>query len=461
VTVDPLVATRADEPASPWAGIWIAEDIELIVQGVESGSWIDGTLGVVGAGLDGLALVSDPVGALLQYGIAWLIEHVKPLSEALDWLAGDPSQIAAHAATWRNVASSLAADADSLASSVRLDLTEWSGAAATAYGRWSSGREQTLRALAKASEAMALMTEGAGALIGTVRMMVRDAVATVVSRLIVYAGELIATAGLATPLVVEQVTTLCASWAAKIARWLRSLISSLRKLGEAMTRLGRNIDGLKGASGGRGSEPETPGKPPTDPKYEERRIHDLGMDPATGKFRPAEAETAVRIERERGVTLTRAPDGSLADWIDDAGRSYDAVGNFPPQFFDQQWVQFSYQIERHLSKADYVPVDVSRFTPERPDADWQSSGAQFDFVLEYLIPRLSDRKAADWLQTVVDNNLGSVWITQFPPATQHEIFKLLQDGLVAAADRELPDTPAKPGALAHMQELVELTSSGT
>ena len=364
MTVNPLVAGRVDEPASPWAGVWIAEDIELIAQGVENGSWIDGTLGVVGAGLDGLALVSDPVGALLQYGIAWLIEHVKPLAEALDWLAGDPGQIAAHAATWRNVASSLAAEADALAGSVRLDLSEWSGAASTAYRRWSSEREQTLRALSRASDAMALMTEGAGALIGTVRLMVRDAVATVVSRLIVYAGELIASAGLATPLVLEQVTTLCAAWAAKIARWLRSLISSLRKLGEAMIRLGRDVDDLKGDRL-KGGEPEPPRRPPLDPEIEERRVHDLGMDPATGKFRPTEAETAMRIERERGVTLTRAPDGSSADWVDGAGRSYDAVGNFPPQFFDQQWAQFSYQIERHLTKADFVPVDVARFTPEQ------------------------------------------------------------------------------------------------
>jgi hypothetical protein len=51
------------------------------------------------------------------------------------------------------------------------------------------------------------MTEGAGLLIGTVQLLVRDAVATIVSRLIAYAGELVATAGLATPLVAEQVGT--------------------------------------------------------------------------------------------------------------------------------------------------------------------------------------------------------------------------------------------------------------
>ena len=99
MTVNPLVAARVEGPKDAWAGVWIAEDIELIAQGVRNGSWIDTSLGVVGAGLDALAIVSDPVGALLQYGVAWITEHVKPLSEALDWLAGDPAQIAAHAGT--------------------------------------------------------------------------------------------------------------------------------------------------------------------------------------------------------------------------------------------------------------------------------------------------------------------------------------------------------------------------
>jgi hypothetical protein len=45
---------------------------------------------------------------------------VKPLSEALDWLAGDPAQIAAQAQTWRNVAGSLQDRADGLITQIRL-----------------------------------------------------------------------------------------------------------------------------------------------------------------------------------------------------------------------------------------------------------------------------------------------------------------------------------------------------
>ncbi|MGI5238593.1 hypothetical protein [Dactylosporangium sp. CA-139066] len=57
--------------------------------------------GVAGLTLDGLAAVSDPIGTVLPYGVAWIIEHVEPLRKALDWLAGDPAQITANAETWK------------------------------------------------------------------------------------------------------------------------------------------------------------------------------------------------------------------------------------------------------------------------------------------------------------------------------------------------------------------------
>jgi hypothetical protein len=242
--MNPLVADQVDEPASAWSGVSIAEDVELISQGVRSGSWIDGSLGALSAGLDGLAVVSDPIGTLLPYGVSWLIEHVRPLSQALDGLAGDPATIAAQAQTWHKVAHLLQAESAALAQAVRLDLTEWSGAAAQAYRRWVNARTRSLQVLASAANATAAIVEGAGVLVGTVRVMVRDAVATVVSRLMVYAAELVGTAGLATPLVVEQVSALCASWAARIARWLRALITSLGRLMRESERLGELVRAL-------------------------------------------------------------------------------------------------------------------------------------------------------------------------------------------------------------------------
>jgi uncharacterized protein YukE len=262
----PLVAVaNPGGSTDPWAGVWIAEDIETILNGVKSGNWIDTTLGAVSAGLDALAFISDPIGGLLQYGVAWIIEHVKPLSEALDWLAGDPGQIAAHAQTWRNIAGALHDRAADLDRAVRWDTTEWAGSAADAYRTWSGQQRDAVGALATAAETMAAITEGAGMLVAGVRMMVRDAIAVLVSRLTSYTAEEVFSFGLATPLVVEQVTTLCASWAARIAGWLRGLVRSLEHLRGLTQRMSVAIEAIKKLLSrlrGRGNGLTTPsGKP--------------------------------------------------------------------------------------------------------------------------------------------------------------------------------------------------------
>jgi uncharacterized protein YukE len=248
-----LLAPAVEGPVSSWAGLSLAEDVEQTRAGISSGSWVDGSIGGVSAGLDLLGFVTDPVGTLLQYGVAWLIEHVKPLSESLDWLAGDPAEISAQAQTWHNTAAALSSEADELIRSVHWDTSEWLGEAGDAYRDWSTNQRHALTALSAAAGTMATAVELAGELIAGVRQMVRDAIATVVSRLITYAIEELATLGLATPLAVVQVSSLCATWSSRIAHWLRGLISSIHRLRtltdqltgalEALTKLLRRLGG--------------------------------------------------------------------------------------------------------------------------------------------------------------------------------------------------------------------------
>jgi hypothetical protein len=128
--------------------------------------------------------------------------------------------------------------------------------------------------------------------------MVRDAIATVVSRLIVYAGELIASVGLATALVAEQVSTLCAAWAARIARWLKELISSIRNLLREGDNLARLIELLKrklGIGGSAGDGLTSPSRPP-----------DRGRKPRgdrTNAHPTRKKDRALRRENESADTL--------------------------------------------------------------------------------------------------------------------------------------------------------------
>jgi hypothetical protein len=84
----PLIADRQDTTRG-WAGIWIAEDIQQIVERYRSGNWIDQSIGGFAAFMDALAFVTDPLGTLVSWGVSWLLEHVQPLREPLDRLAGD------------------------------------------------------------------------------------------------------------------------------------------------------------------------------------------------------------------------------------------------------------------------------------------------------------------------------------------------------------------------------------
>jgi Bacterial EndoU nuclease len=248
VTINPLVVARTGGARNAWSGIYLAEDIQTLHQGVVSGSWVDDTLGGVGAALDTLGLITDPLGTLASWGVAWLLDHVKPLSDALDKLAGDPAQISANAQTWANVSQQLAAASTGYADSTKVHLTGWNGTARTAYDTHAQEHVGVLGALSQAAATMGSIVQGAGELVALVRTLVRDAIAEFVSVLAVRLWEWLAeeagTLGIGTPWVIAQVSALVAKWVDKIAHFFRGLISSLRRLGEVLRKLAHLIENL-------------------------------------------------------------------------------------------------------------------------------------------------------------------------------------------------------------------------
>ena len=78
----------------------------------------------------------DPIGAVMRSAVDFLmrviVDTIKPLKEAVDWLLGDPPGIAAAAKGWTDTANNVAAAGNSFVDSLG-GLDGWEGPASQAY----------------------------------------------------------------------------------------------------------------------------------------------------------------------------------------------------------------------------------------------------------------------------------------------------------------------------------------
>src|SRR5947209_8354700 len=197
MTANPLVAE--EEHPTAFAGIRIVDPALQCVNAIATGDWIEVGIDTASASLDALNYVSNPAGALLSCGVGWLMEHVETLSEPLDWLAGSPDAITAHAQTWGNVADAVSAVRQDYAHAVSGDLPAWQGAAADAYRANAQGSDHLLEAMAIAADGIRVAITMSGMIVAAVREEIRKMITELVGYLLEYAAELLGSGGLAAP----------------------------------------------------------------------------------------------------------------------------------------------------------------------------------------------------------------------------------------------------------------------
>ncbi|WP_436492904.1 WXG100 family type VII secretion target [Actinokineospora sp. HUAS TT18] len=245
---NPLIAERQDSTTAV-TGIGIAESAVDIYNGVQNGSWVEGGIGALGGGLEVLSLVLDPLGTLGQYAVSWVIEHVAPLRDALNWLAGDADQIAAYSQTWKNVSQAVAGVAADYQTEITNGTAGWSGPAADAYRTNASQQGEHITAAGTGADTIGTVVEVVGVLVGVVRGIVRDLVAECISTLLIrlpqWLAELGLTLGLATPHVVASVAALVSKWVGRVTDIIAKLTRSLEKLRPLMNKLGEIWEAVK------------------------------------------------------------------------------------------------------------------------------------------------------------------------------------------------------------------------
>lgn len=245
MTANPLVAE--EEHPTAFAGIRIVDPALQCVNAIATGDWIEVGIDTASASLDALNYVSNPAGALLSCGVGLLMEHVEILSEPLDWLAGSPDAITAHAQTWGNVADAVSAVRQDYAHAVSGDLPAWQGAAADAYRANAQGSDHLLEAMAIAADGIRVAITMSGMIVAAVREEIQKMITELVGYLLEYAAELLGSGGLAAPVVAEQAMTLIAEWATKIAELILKLLRTIKNVTPLLRHLNEVFSALKDA----------------------------------------------------------------------------------------------------------------------------------------------------------------------------------------------------------------------
>ena len=215
MTANPLVAGPVDT-STAFGGAGVLESVTDLCSSLESGSWVAVGLAGVGAALDVAATVIDPLGSLIGAGLGWLMEHLEPLKGWLNDLTGDAGAVLGFAGTWQNVADAMGAAGDELTRVVRADLEAMTGASIAAYAAYADGLADRIRATGGSASAIGGALKTCAMVVQVVHDLVRDTLASLVGSIISWAAEAVFTLGLATPVIVGQVSTRVSSLATKV-----------------------------------------------------------------------------------------------------------------------------------------------------------------------------------------------------------------------------------------------------
>lgn len=195
-----MVADRVDSTTA-FTGAPLLESIDETSKTISSGDWAAGVEGIANTMSNAMSntmsntmdFAMDPFAAVFSSGVGWLLEHVQPLSEALDKLAGDPDQITANARTWTTIAEELGSISSDMANLIATGTASWVGEAGDAYRDRGTDTANLIAAAQSAAEGASSGISTAGDVVASVRTLVRDVIAELVGNLISWALQVLFT----------------------------------------------------------------------------------------------------------------------------------------------------------------------------------------------------------------------------------------------------------------------------
>ena len=246
-----LVA-EVKESETVWSGSRLIEDGFDLKEAFESKSWVSGGLAVAATAADTAAAVMDPLGEALSTGIGWIIEHLSPLKDWLNELAGDSDAVAAAASTWTNIGTKLSSCATSLDTVCSSRLAGQESLAVATFKSLQAGSASHLRMTGQLAGAISGGLTLASVIVRMVHDMVRDAIADVIGKLTSKAAIMAVSLGTAAPWAVSSVAADVSSWVTRLSKEVADVVLSSKNLKKLLdkaenlfSRLGKKWESFK------------------------------------------------------------------------------------------------------------------------------------------------------------------------------------------------------------------------
>ena len=236
-----LVA-EVKESETVWTGSRLLEDGADLKEAFESKSWVAGGLATAATVADAAAAVMDPLGEALSSGLGWVIEHLSPLKDWLNELAGDSDAVAAAASTWTNIGTKLNSCATNLDTVCSSRLAGQESLAVATFKTLQAGSASHLRMTSELAGAISGGLTVASMIVRMVHDLVRDAIADVIGKLASKVAIGALTAGLAAPWAVTSAITEVSSWVTRLSKEVADTVLSAKNLKGLLTKANRLFD---------------------------------------------------------------------------------------------------------------------------------------------------------------------------------------------------------------------------
>lgn len=220
---NPFVVDAMDA-TTPFSGTGLLDDGIQLRAAIAGGDWVAGGLSAMATVGDTVAAVINPIGALVSWGVGWLLDHIEPLKSWLNQLTGDAGAVSGAGATWANIAAGVQSAADDLLRSLTSTLARARSDAVAAYKVLIADVGDHFGMAAQLSNAISTGLGIAAGIVQVVHDLVRDAISDVVG----YAVSCI----IPLPNVIASVISKVSSWVSRLIDKVGALV--------------RSFDGLKG-----------------------------------------------------------------------------------------------------------------------------------------------------------------------------------------------------------------------